>query len=247
MKIMKLWIAMLLAVVLMPLLNSCGGDDEATIETPTVDISLSRQSVEMTYGGSEIVYCNNVNVAECDIKIEDDYVVSVSISKNAINIISKHVGKTKISITKNGLSGMIDVTVHPTVNIIDIPYIAYGVTKDDIKSRYSSSEIYKEDKYTLVIHKSSPLLYHYYYFKNGLCNSIETYAQSSYDYSEFAELMKEYASENDTFWYTLNGSNTKETGYIYKRDRDYYIVIRRYQGDFNGFYVTYPIEKPVFR
>lgn len=238
----KFWSILLLMSI--SLFISCGDDDDTSTAPdntpPTVtNIELSKQNVEMTYGGTEIVYCNNVNATECDIEIEDDYVVSVSTSKNAINISSRHVGKTKVIISKNGSTKTVEVIVRPTVNIIDIPYIAFGATREEIKSYYPSSEIYQEDENTVVIHKTSPFLYYDYYLKDGKAYKVVTNANTSYSYSKFQELMKEYASEYGTFKYTQSGSGVKETGYIYKRGDDYYIGIRQYTGNFKGFYVMF--------
>lgn len=226
---------------------SCGGDDETDVppsSPTTIDIKLSKQNVDMVYGNTEIVYCENVNATECDVQIEDDYVVSVSASKNAFNISSRHVGRTKVTIIKGSSTKTIEVTVNPTNNLIDIPYILWGVNKESIKAMYPASEIYQESDNSLTIHKETPYLYHVYYFKNGLSYKMKTTITSKKKYSVLEGILTEYASYYGTFTYIANGvmSNIKSTGSVYNRNNDYYIGLCHVTGNFAGFEIIYAKE-----
>ena len=226
--------------------TSCGGDDnnDSSSETTKKDFNLSKQTVDMIFGNTEIVYCENVNATECDVHIGDDYVVSVSASKNAFNITSLHVGLTKLTISNGSFTKSIDVTVNPTHNLIDIPYIQFGATKEEIKEMYSKSEIYKDDGNYLTIKKTSPYLFHYYYYKDGVLYKMKTRIYSNKNYSELENILTEYASYYGTFKYIQNGvtSNIKSTGSVYKRGNDYYIGLCKVIGNEPGFEIIYAVN-----
>lgn len=245
-KQMRIWSMMMLVVMTLSMMVACGDDDnnDSSSEIPKTDFNLSKQTVDMVYGNTEIVYCENVNATECDVLIEDDYVVTVSASKNAFNITSRHVGRTKLTIKKGSSSKTIDVTVNPTNNLIGIPYTLFGATKENIKAMYPASEILSERDNSLTISKSSPSLIHDYYFRNGLLYKLRTRIKSTKKYSVLEDILTEYASYYGTFTYIANGitSNIKSTGSAYKRGNDYYIGLCQVTGNDPGFEIIYATD-----
>ena len=223
---------------------ACGGDDDndSNIETKNVEIELSKQSVDITYGGSEVILCNNVNATECDITIDDNYVAFVSTSKNTINVVARHVGRTQITVSKNGSQKTIDVTVRPSFNIIGMPYVLFGESMENIKSKYPSSAISMTDNGFIAREEHDYLrISHHYYFENDKLDHIVTMSyhdqQTNKYFNQYKDATLEYASYLEAYPRKYYGISTYT--YIYNRNDKYYIGLYYFDGNSKGWYIDY--------
>lgn len=224
------------------LTSSCGGSNSSDDPTPDVptNISLSKNAVTLTCGEAESIDVSGVNATECDIKVDDDFVAYTSTNKNSINIKTKHVGKTKITLSYNGKSSTIDVEVKPTLNLIGNPSVLFDENWDTVKNANMGSQITEYDSRFDITEKTDYLtITHRYLFSSNKLKNILTksyHGQQTNKYqSEYRSIMTEYATFQEDYNSTAFGGKI----IIYNRNNQYLIGIRTFEGNDKGWYIYY--------
>ena len=222
--------------------SSCGGSNSSDDPIPNVQtsISLSKNVVTLTCGETESIYVNGVNATECDIKVDDDFVAYTSSNKNSININSKHVGKTKIRLSYNSKSSIIDVEVKPTLNLIGNPTILFDENWDAVKRANKGYQLIEYDNRFDIFEKADYVtITHRYQFSSNILKNILTesyHGQQTNKYqSQYRSIMDEYATFTEEYYSTAFGGKIL----IYNRNNQYLIGMRTFDGNDKGWYIYY--------
>lgn len=246
MKRFKIWSMMMLVVMTLPMIVACGGDDSSDElpEPPQTNIILSKTSLMLTFGESESVTVSGANATECNVIIDDDYVAYVSTNKNTVNIVSRHVGKTKVTISYKGSSASIDVQVKPTLNIIGTHYFEIGDGKNTVCEALRSFDIENTEDGFYIFEDNAPVrIMHHYYFSSDKLDYITTRSYQSQQtnkyQSQYRSVMNEYAQFQEEYYSKYH----RATIYIYNRNNKYLIGMRPFENNDKGWYICYAKTK----
>lgn len=163
MKKMKFWSILLLMSVSLPLLNSCGSDDDDDGAKP---LSVSPASVSMKYDESQQLSASGAT----SWRSENEFVASVD--QNGL-VKGRHIGSTDIVVSNGSASGKCVVSITPKYTYYDLPILNWGASETQIRNT---------ETHTFESKSGDNLIYSYtngtvsavvmYGFKNGVLESV---------------------------------------------------------------------------
>ena len=161
--------SMLMLTVMMSLVVSCGGDgdDERKGSERSVNLILSKSSVEIPYMTETSVTLEGIEISDCDVEIEDDWYADAIVKKstNEVRIIARKVGKTKLIVSYRNVITKCDITVTSFNNYCGDPFLdVFGKTREEIINIHGIPDSSGND---YIVYGD-----HIYEFKNGVLSYI---------------------------------------------------------------------------
>ena len=219
-------------------------DKDDNDSTQNKEIILSTKTIDLKCGNTSSIDISGVNGTDCDIIVDDEFVVFVSASKNKINITAKKVGETQITLKYEGEEKIISVYVSPSTNYIGKIYIDFNATKQEIIEHEGIEAENVKDSYLYKFDSQTRFWSQYYY---RLRNNKLDYAfikasvkKANNDYYVLTEHLKEFGDFDEIFYASKFGGNI----YLYKRSNDYYIGLREIGvSDDQGWWIVFAKSK----
>lgn len=104
-------------------------------ETPVVNIQLSKTEVNLSVKEETNITVSGVDISDCKITTEDEFVAYALSYNGKLNITADHVGKTKIIIDYEGKTAECTVEVTPVNDFVASTVTEFGISKNELKSK----------------------------------------------------------------------------------------------------------------
>ena len=218
----------------------CSSEDDEQQDI-TVNISLSKEDISINVNEEAYIDVHGIDINECTVSAEDEFVVYASKYDGKINIEAEHIGETHIIVRYGDSEKRCKVTVTPNIDYIGSTVTDWGITSSELREKIERPyETYTDDpqrgskNYTYI--KSGYRITNRYYFENGgLCGVEKVINASGSDTDIFLNVSNslfEYAEYETNFSETLNTYPTAHIkGYIYSYPRKYYAVYKQERYD----------------
>ena len=123
---------LILHVVLTQCLLSCSNSDGDINVSP--DIMLGNNTLNVNYGESGSVSILSDNSKNYQIKTDNDFIATCSISDKTIIVSPKHVGRTFVTITNGDKNTILYIFVKPTIqSVCGSPIMMFGKPYSEVK------------------------------------------------------------------------------------------------------------------
>lgn len=196
------------------------------------NFSLSENEISIPVEDEANITINGVNIDDCELFSENDFVAEVINYSGKINITAKHTGETYIHVRYKNLKDSCKVVVSSLINYIGNPILDFGASKSEIKAKLKG-EIQQESSDRIEIKDDFKYpIYSTYHFKDDKLECVYSSVNVITDWINITNsLLERYdylSSESDVHWYSYPNK---------------FIVRENKAGGNGGFQVRYAKDK----
>ena len=182
------------------------GCSDNNSEEKTINFSFSKSEMSIAVGTEYDLSLNEIDIEECNIYSEDEFIAEVSSYSGKANISARHTGSTKIIAEYKDKKAECRITVTSLVNYIGNPILDFGASKDEIKIKLKG-EILQEASDRIECKEDFKYpIYNTYHFKDDklecIYSEVNVNTNSINIMNSLLERYKYISSESNVHWFS---------------------------------------------
>ena len=197
-KIMKKFLS--LTAIVMAFI-ACSNDTEEEIS-----ISFPKNEISIPVGDEYNIQLIGVDVDECNIYSQSEFIAFPISYNNKINISAKHIGTTKVVAEYQNKKAECTIIVTSLINEIGNPILEFGSSKNDIKAKLRGEIISETENKIEIKEDFKYSIYDTYHFKNDklecVYSAINVNTSSTNILNSLLERYKYVSSESKIHWFS---------------------------------------------
>ncbi len=238
---MKRFLFCMAIILPMVLTTACSSDDSGADNTDSANIEFETNNISVSVNGETNINVSGVNISDCNITEEDDFIVYASTYNNKLNVEGLHVGKTKVLVSYNGKTAECNVEVTPVNDFVASTVTEFGISQDELKEYVEKPyDSYKHNGQTgitdIVYMRSGYKITNSYYWNNNiLCGVRKTIQSSDNDTQTLLNVSKSMSERMKFISSSSSTVNSYPRGHrmtsIYQFPNKYYAVYEQTKYD----------------
>lgn len=184
--------------------NGCSSDDEP--QNNPVNITLSKTEVSIPVNDEVNIEVSGVNINECTILSDNEFIAKAMIYDGKINIEAEHIGETLITVQYKDTKLECKVNVTSLINFIGNPILDFGDSKANIKAKLKGEIINETEKRIEIKEDFKHPIYDTYHFNNGVLecvySGVNIKTSTVNILNSLLERYKHVSSESNVHWFS---------------------------------------------
>lgn len=121
--------------LMMAALLFAGCSKEENKQEEVINISLSKEDVGISVDNEVNIEVSGIDVNDCKVYSEDEFIASVISYNGKINIEAEHVGETNIIVAYKDIEKVCKVKVTPVIDFVGSTVTEFGIKENELKEK----------------------------------------------------------------------------------------------------------------
>ena len=211
----------------------CAGCGDEPKENPT-EILLSKTEVILNVGEDVNIDVSGVNIDDCIVSSDDEFIAYATVSGGKINIEAEHAGETVVFVKAGNDVEECKVKITPMTDYVGSVVTEWGISYEELKEKVEKPyDSFMDDTQrgskNFTYRKSGYKITNRYYFENGMLCGVEKIIQGTGSdadvFLNISNSLFDYAEYEESYHETINQyPKANVSGYIYSYPQKYYAV-----------------------